>query len=236
MNKIFPKMTKIIQENIHSSPEERAKRLKRLRHLANVTKTELCELGEININTLTGWEVAKYGGLPRKGAEKVLAAVAKKGVQCSLEWLMHEIGKGPTLLPDFEQVFQDQQMTRTETISFTTEEEKIIEELLVFKQHYKHVEELKITDDGMEPFYSKEDYVAGIKRFKKDIKSTIGFDCIVQIDNGKILLRRVRPGSNDNTFSLMCMNLNTTLKEPILPDVKLVSSAPIVWHRRKNIP
>lgn len=229
-------MTKIVQESPHSSAEERAKRLKRLRHLANLTKKELCELGEININTLTGWEVARYGGLPARGAEKVLNAIAKKGVRCSVEWLLHEIGKGPTLLPDFEKALLDQDTSVTETISFTTEEEKIIEELLLFKQHYKNVAELAIIDDGMEPIYSKEDYVAGVKRFKEDIGLTVGFDCIVQIENGETLLRRMRPGSSQNVFSLICINHSTTVQESILLNVKLVSSAPVTWHRRKNSP
>lgn len=223
----------MIEKN-NSSPEARAKRVKRLRNLADLSRKNFCELGAININTLIGWEVARYGGLPLKGAEKVLSAVAKRGVQCSIEWLMYEIGKGPSLLPDFEKAVQDKESGITEPLSLDSEENKILEELLLFKKQYKNVADFIVADDGMEPFYSKGDYVAGVKRFKTDISSTAGLHCIVQMEDGRILLRKVRKETELNYYSLFCINHTTTIAEPIIYNIELVSSAPVIWLRRKN--
>lgn len=215
-----------------SSPDARAARLKRLRNMANLSKKDLCEQGEININTLIGWEVGRYGGLPLKGAEKVLAVLSKSGVQCSTEWLMHGIGKGPSLLTDFELATQES-MGNTERVSTDKEEQKIIEELLAFKNHYKNTADLVVSDDGMNPLYLPGDYVAGIKRFKNDIETIVGFNCIVRLEDGTMLLRRLRKGSKPSLHSLFCIN-NETSSEPNLNNVALVSAAPVIWFRRKD--
>lgn len=221
-----------ITKHESSSPDARAARLKRLRNMANLSKKDLCEQGEININTLIGWEVARYGGLPQKGAEKVLVALSKSGIQCSTEWLMHGVGKGPSLLTDFDAATQES-MDNTERVSTDEEDQKIIEELLVFKKHYKNAADLCVADDGMSPFYLLGDYVAGIKRFKKDIETTIGLNCIVRLDDGTILLRRLRKGSKPDLYSLYCIN-NETSAEPNLNNIVLVSAAPVIWFRRKD--
>ncbi|MBI4242498.1 MAG: hypothetical protein HY606_00255 [Planctomycetes bacterium] len=216
-----------------SSPEARARRLKRLRHLADLSRKDLCDFGEINISTLIGWEVGRHGGLPLRGAEKVLAALSKKGVICSVEWLMYEVGSGPTLLTDFNKAVSDKIFGTTEPFSENKEEQKVIEELLLFKSHYKNVAELIVTDDGMEPIYKTGDYVAGVKQFKDDIATTVGLDCITQLEDGKLLLRRVRKGSKLGCCSLFCINLETSEEKPAINDIVLTSSAPVLWHRRK---
>src|SRR5437868_3849341 len=80
-----------------SSPEAKSKRLKRIRNLANLTREQVCEEGNINIHTLIGWENGRFGGLTRAGAKRLLKRVAREGVQCTVEWLLNEIGRGPTI-------------------------------------------------------------------------------------------------------------------------------------------
>lgn len=218
----------------NSDPEARAKRLKRLRVLADLSRPELCKLMGINGNTIAGWEVGRYGGLPIKGAKKVLSAVSGYGVQASIEWLMYGIGNGPSLFPDFKQASKEKEACVTESIRLDSEEKKIIEDLLLVRTQYKHVADCIIQDDGMLPIYLPGDYVAGIKRFKIDIESTVGVSCIVQLENGGILVRKVQKGLEQNHYSLFCINHDTTVKLPVIQDVQLVSSAPVIWLRRKN--
>ena len=68
---------KLLIENEFSTPEARADRLKRVRNLANLSRKEICESGDININTYKGWELARFGGLPVDGAEKIINRVAR---------------------------------------------------------------------------------------------------------------------------------------------------------------
>lgn len=79
-----------------STPQARADRLRRLRHLANLSRKDMCDQ-ELNINTLKAWELARFGGLPKDGAEKVIKRVAKEGVMCTSDWLLHGLGAGPQL-------------------------------------------------------------------------------------------------------------------------------------------
>jgi hypothetical protein len=48
---------KVIVTTERSSGDARAERLKRLRNLANLSREQMCESGELNINTLKGWEI-----------------------------------------------------------------------------------------------------------------------------------------------------------------------------------
>lgn len=92
----YIKKVEILDEK--STPEARAKRLRRVRNLANLSRKALCEDGLINVNTLKGWELGRYGGLPKDGAEKIIQRIAREGVHCTLDWLLHEIGPGPRLI------------------------------------------------------------------------------------------------------------------------------------------
>ena len=64
-----------------ASPQAKGERVKRIRHLANLSREELCAGGEINLATLISWEVGRFGGLSQKGAIRLIARVAKEGVE-----------------------------------------------------------------------------------------------------------------------------------------------------------
>ncbi len=89
----YKKKVTVLDER--STPEARAARLKRLRNLANLSRKEMCESSDLNINTLKGWELGRYGGLSLDGAYKLVRRVAAEGVFCTVEWLLHEDGLPP---------------------------------------------------------------------------------------------------------------------------------------------
>jgi transcriptional regulator with XRE-family HTH domain len=217
------------------SPEARGRRLKRIRNMANLSREQMCDDGSINIHTLSGWENGRFGGLTTTGATRVLQRVAKEGVRCSLEWLLSEIGTGPEIVADFSKIKDDlEKIVEHQPISLSEETEVIINELLLFKKHVPNVADLVITDDSMLPQFAAGDYVAGRKRFKKDIKKLIGLNCIVQTEEGKIYLRTLRIGPHENTFALTATNPYTEAEDAVLYDIKLVSAAPVIWHRKKD--
>ncbi|MDR3490983.1 MAG: hypothetical protein P4M12_02930 [Gammaproteobacteria bacterium] len=225
-----------IAEEPKDSPEARASRLRRLRNLANLSRKEMCTLSDIKPDTLIGWEVARHGGLTENGAKKVIDCVTKEGVQCTLNWLLYDIGAGPSVLANYDEVKTNLQTYTQEptTPSNNNEEKLIIEELLFFHSlHHGSIDYL-VEDDAMSPLYLPNDYVAGIKQYKKNISKLIGYDCIVQMADGKILLRCLRESSNKNKYTLLCTNTKTNSSIPILHDVELVCAAPVIWIRRKN--
>lgn len=219
---------------LSASPEARAERLRRLRNLANLSRKEMCDGSDIKIDTLIGWEVARHGGLSISGAQKIIARIANEGVTCTSEWLLYDVGTPPTLTPYFDKIKAslNQQIASPQTI--TDEEKLIIDELLLFRTHHKDTIDLIVADDGMLTHYAQGDYVAGIKRYNEGILSLIGCDCIVQLTDGKILVRSLRAGKEKNRFTLTCINSQTTVATPLLYDVELFCAAPVIWIRKKD--
>jgi len=214
-----------------NSPAERGERVKRLRNLANLSRKEFCDiLPDVNGHTLKGWEIGRYGGLTRKGAEKVLKVVATKGVSCSIDWLLYGIGAGPTVFVDYEKdAFPVASPNKPNP---SEENRKIAEELALFKQHYKNVIDFIVADDAMLPAYAIGDYIAGIKVFGEEIALLVGRDCIVHTKKGQLLFRRIHSVTKDGKYNLICLNTATQSTEPVLYEVEISSAAAVIWQRK----
>jgi len=218
------------------SAENRAARLRRLRNLANLSRKEMCNDSGIKLDTLIGWEVARHGGLTENGAKKVIDCVSTEGVQCTLNWLLYDIGTGPAVLANFDKVKTNLQKHIEEPITPAKKDDEklIIEELLFFRSLHQESIDYLVEDDAMFPQYLLNDYVAGIKRYKKNISKLIGNDCIVQMSDGKVLLRCLRESPSKGKYTLLCTNTKTNSATPILHDVELICAAPVIWIRRRN--
>jgi transcriptional regulator with XRE-family HTH domain len=204
------------------SPEMRAWRLKRVRNLANLNRNQMCDDGEIKQNTLIGWECARFGGLTRNGAIKVLSRITREGVHCSLEWLMDGIGPEPSVNPN----------PSIQSPEFENNEDAVIAyELACFKSKNINAVDMIVDDEGMLPQYQEGDCVAGKKRMGKEIQQVIGRDCIVQTTDGAVLLRNLREGNEPDLYTLICNNSDIKTRSFITLNVRLVYAAPIIWHR-----
>jgi hypothetical protein len=106
--------------------------------------------------------------------------------------------------------------------------------LAVFKAKNFNAVDLVVDDDGMLPQYKETDRVAGKKRIGFGIQLILGRDCIVQTDDGEVLLRNVREGSSPDTYTLVCNNPAVKKRNSIIANVKLVYAAPVVWHRKRE--
>lgn len=209
--------------NVSIEARERGERLRRVRNLANLSRKDLCDEAQININTYIGYEVGRYGGLTKKGADKVINHLSSKGVYCTLDWLMHGIGAGPSVNTDIQ---------LKKSVEIYSETHKIKDELLLFHAHYKNAVDYQITDNGMFPIYEIGSYVAGIACFGDTIENLIGSDCIIQTANGGLIVRNLRRGRLKDFYTLTCINPDTLLDYPILYDEKISFAARIIWHRK----
>lgn len=222
------------------TPEARAERLRRLRNLANLSRRDVCVDSGLNINTYKGWEIGRYGGLTRTGAERALERFEKEGVISSLDWLYYGIGSGPQVRPDHVSILNDLEETKipmglaSKFRSEKDEEQQIVKELIVFRQQSRHCVDLVVSDDGMCPYYVPGDYVAGVRRYNSDMDRLLNFDCIVQTKEGFTLLRKLRSDSKPGCYTLVCSNLETDMSQPVLYHVELISAAPVIWHRRRG--
>lgn len=225
-------MTEDIQLGVLKESQERAERLRRIRNLMNLSRKELCESADININTYIGYEVGRYGGLTKKGAKKIIDYASTKGVFSSLEWLLYGTGNTPSVVMDITHtVLNDSCMDFS---GERLEELNIEKELSLFRSHYNNSLSLRVLDDGMLPTYCIGDIVAGICHVGDSLNLLIGFDCIVKLDNGVVFIRNLRRGKKENCYTLICTNPETTVEYPIMYDAKIQDAAKIIWHRKHH--
>lgn len=221
-----------------SSAESRGKRLKSLRMMTGLSRKALEEQYGISASTIQSWEDAKAGGLTEKGAKRVITVFKKEGVRCSIDWLLFGIGFPPQLsnklFDESESGEAGSHHTPTIGLETPSEDRAIVNELLVFRQNNPDAVEYIVADNGMSPSFTEGDYIAGKRRLGNHIDSVVGMDCVIETQDNEILFRRLKRGQKAGTYNLICTNIDTTVKHPVLYDRELLSAAPVIWHRRKD--
>jgi transcriptional regulator with XRE-family HTH domain len=218
MGKSYNFKKKIKDKGPNSSPEARGVRLKKLRNMANLTRKEISDRYDLNVNTYKGWEIARFGGLPLDGAKKVINRVAEEGIICSLDWLLYGDGIGPITEAVPAHILKNKS------------ELSVLKEIHLYKSLNKNIIFTEIIDDGMAPLYNKGDYVAGEKKCSCDIDTLVNQNCLVQLNSGNVIVRKLKKGTEKVTYNLSCINSNTKEKRPILYNVQLKCAAKIARH------
>ena len=221
--------------NIEKTLASSGDRLKRARVLAGLnTRREFEEKHQISANTLQGWEQGK-NPLSEKGARRVVEALKKEGLMCTVEWLMHGKGMPPRPFDVLNAGVGDSVRTDPVLAELNIrEEENIYRETQLFKELNLNSIVLTINDDAMEPYFSVGDYIGGVRLFNDEIERYLGTVCIIEFENNLILPRHLQKGSREGSYTASCTNPKTTAPPPLnLYDVKVISAAPILWHRKK---
>jgi len=217
--------------------KQRGNRVRILRTALRLSRRAFAEAHGIPRGTLQNWEDGRYGGLTEKGAIQLLDIMRAAGLYCSLEWLLHGIGEAPQVATAYGMSFPDAIKTQDIAIERVEYQEVafIEEELALFRKHYyPHVLELQVSDDKMMPYYHQGDIVAGRKRYKQDIAKFIGQICLVQLIDGKLLVRELQSSQVANRYQLRYLHAEFA-DELKVQEVELISIAPITWHRRKDL-
>lgn len=216
---------------LKTSKEARGKRLKIARMQTGLSRAELEKKYGVSRLTQGNWENGKAGGLTEKGAKRMVYALKEEGLHCTLEWLLDGIGSAPY---PTDRVFLGDESIQALRVSETIGFPGIEEERLTFRRCNKDAIDLRVEDDGMLPFYRIGDYVAGIQYFGAEIEKAVGQDCIVLLKNKRLLLRHLRQAEEDG-FSLVCIYPDAKIRPYLLENQEIISAAPVIWHRRKNI-
>ncbi len=206
----------------------RGRRLETLRKMTGLTRKNFEKKYSVSASTIQSWEAAKAGGLTDRGAQRVIQIFRQEQITCTLDWLLYGIGSSPQQMghtagsmPDYlENVGQP-----------LVEEKTITQELLVFRALHQKPIDLVVSDDGMEPYFKKGDYVAGKRRYLEEIPGLVGKNCIVVTSNNEVLLRRVKKSVRPGFYDLICINSNTRVYAPVIYEQQLICAAPVIWHR-----
>ena len=224
-------MIKQKSEATSAGARARGKRLKTVRLMAQLTRLALETKHGISSSTLQSWESAKSSGLTERGVQRILPALEKEGVYCTSDWLLYGVGAAPQIIGVNGNELADK--TNLPIVALN-ENRAVIEEVLYFRSIHRDALDMMVADDGMEPHYHLNDHVAGKCRTGTRIDYLVGMDCIVQTKQNQLLFRRLLKSTQAHRYNLICTNINTTARSPILYDQEIIGAAPIIWHRRRD--
>lgn len=204
-----------------ATPFARGERIRRLRESLGLSREEFGNQFGIPSGSMQNWEDARYDGLSKVSANKLINAFRKSGIEVTLEWLFYGEGDNPLSLSP----------NQIPSASFSaTEEALIAQELRLFHQHNIETTDMIVADSSMVPAFLPGDWVAGKRYFEKDIERAIHHACIVQTLDGQILLRIIKSSQQEGFYDLLTLN-----SESVVKNMKLFSAAPVLWMRRKSL-
>ncbi len=193
-------------------------RIKGIRMQLCLSRKKFEEITGISANTLQSWEAGK-NHLTEKGALKLSQALEVVGLTCTVEWLLNGDGIPPRVQSSATDCWQ--------------EDEKLLKEVMYFETNNPSPIVSIVMDDSMSPIYELGDYVAGSLRDGCEAEKLIGCNCIVTIDSGLTMIRKLNKGTNDQ-LNLYSINLDTNAENAFVLDCKIQRIAQVIWHRRTN--
>ncbi|KTD47900.1 hypothetical protein Lqui_2164 [Legionella quinlivanii] len=218
-----------MNENTDDQRINAGRRIKTARSLAGISRKDLEEKFGISMHTLQSWELGR-NPLNEKTASKLVEILHSAGVSCSMQWLLNGSGKSPSLL---NTDFVPFPALDKDIAPLLSQENAIQREIEFFKSNNPNALVVMISDDTMEPSYSKGDFVGGIKYLNAvDIEKCLGNDCIIEISEGTYFRRLVKRNSG---FALVCLNAQTAAEEPVIFTKRILAATPIIWHRWRII-
>ncbi len=214
--------------------QSKALRLKSVRSLSGLTRKQLEKQHGISENTLRMWEQPRSGsnGLTVKGAERMIEALNKTGVLCTIDWLLSGIGQGPML---YQQLHNEiikplSEIVNVPEFNYNQEELAIQQEIQLFEKLYKNSIVIRVADNAMQPFVAYGDYVGGYRKEAVTLDDLVGHLCIIKLKNEMILCRKLL--KNNEKFILSSINENANIKNAIEYDPDIEYAYPISWVRK----
>lgn len=218
------------------SRRARGLRLKSIRKSLQLSRKAFSDRFSISTYTVQNWETNKNGGLTKARARDVLEWLKQAGVECTFAWLIYGVAPAPIFSdPILGEISLEQPIAHDLLVVEDKELRKIAEELNLFRQHYPNkVLDMIVPDDAMEPFYSKGDYVAGIKQTGHEIEKLIEQDCIVLTSENEWLVRQLKKGNSPKHYNLISANPSATSEGLCVDHVEIEMAAAIVWIRKNG--
>lgn len=216
---------------IKNDPSIIGNRIKSVRMLAGYNRKAFSEKTGISAVTLRVWEEppSDRHGVTENGIFRLIKALEICGINCTPEWIIEGTGLGPSLIGiNTKEILDSSQSEIT-----WDEEESIFKDIESFKSNNPNSIVTMIIDGSMLPFYSYGDYVGGSKKFGSDIITLVGLNCIIELKDS-IIIRKVSALSDNNKYTLTAVNIDQSVKIPIINEAEIISAAKIVWHRCKE--
>lgn len=229
MVKVRPIGSKKLTEVLVSA---RAERLRQVRKMVGATLEEVPHSFGISKHTFYAWESGR-NPIRSRVVPTLISAFRKAGVYCSEDWLTEGEGISPRFMNERTDFISDEESSNSVAWESVHSELGVVAEIHTFQTVNKGTDVRLISDDAMAPLYNLGEYVGGVKRMGEEIAShALNYNCIVKTVEGDCCVRRVTRGAEPNRYTLVCLNPNAQVEDPLLYNVELEWAAPILWHRK----
>jgi DNA-binding transcriptional regulator YiaG len=214
------------QDEMLASSQARASRLKRMRRLTFLSRKEFAKKHTFSPGTLQNWETARFGGLTEKGARLILKAFKQEGIFCSYEWLMLGVGDGPVFTKPAMKNVQNGVSSRFLPGA------GVSQELKFFMQMHPGAVSIQLSDDSLEPYMSKGDWLCGVACNIARRDEILGRLCIVERKDGGVVVRYVKEITHDGLVSFVAANPFSSAQFLQEEKVLVRRVVPVLWWRR----
>ena len=177
-------------------------------------------------NTMAAWENGTTY-FSEEAAKKISRYLQQDGIEVSPEWIMEGKGSEPFAV-DMRGVHKTHFMQS----SVADEEEFIWRATTSFKEFYKDCLVLIMFDDTALPFYRPGDHIGGKVITEDKILFIEDEPLIVELENGTIMLRYIKPTSKTGFYDLRAINQDTIII-PIIKNMRIKRAARINWVFRR---
>jgi len=211
----------------------RGTRLRYIRDALKLSRQELSTRYGLAAGTLKNWENARFGGLTEKGARSVLEAFRSEGVEFDIEWIL--FGKGNQ--PVFNNVANGEWLNKSQGNNlylFDDIEVQISKEIETFNSYYQNPIMTVMQDLSMHPHFTVGDHLAGDRVFQDEIDALVDQCCIVQLADGRIVVRILKKCSVPTYYNLIHLNVDTEIEKASLYQISVISAAKVIWIRKPN--
>lgn len=208
---------------------DRGKRLKLARNISRLTRKNMCDRYGINPNTIHAWEKG-INCLSEKNAQNLINIFSQEGLNITLEWLLY--GNPSSLLSnELKFVYNnDESNADLKNILAVDGELKFFEEIEYFRKNNANAVAVLISDDALSPIFSVGDYVGGLFLVNKNLNTLIGEFCIIALQDGTTLTRKIFKQTDQTSFCIGGINPFTKLPEPGFFNCEISSAAKITRH------
>jgi transcriptional regulator with XRE-family HTH domain len=223
---------------------KRGERLRIVRKITGMVTEPFSKLCGVGRTTISSWEQG-INSLTERGAAKVVRGVHEKGIRCTPLWLLHGVGDPPKIVDqdkllelDYHRLVPQIPIHLAEGMP-SYKQTEIEKEVELFKTTYSAQLIYRIQDYTMHPLYLPGDWVGGSSLSAEALDLAHDMDCIVQLKNGSLLVRRVKVESLGAVkLSLYGMNAETSVEHPplrYLTASQITALAPIIRIWRHSL-
>ncbi|MBA2650851.1 MAG: helix-turn-helix transcriptional regulator [Tatlockia sp.] len=154
-----------------------ASRLKKIRLYLGMTRKQFGEVIGISQYTIRSWENGEKN-FTANGVERVILSLQQKlNFSCSFDWLMHGSSLSPLSL------YEDSKVKEFNDIDFDPLQEKLLNEVVIFKRSNKSANVIVVCDNTFSPIAEIGDYIGLLPIEISDLDNFIGKIVFIALHN-----------------------------------------------------